>query len=332
MEIKQVLVTGGAGYVGAVLVPILLNNGVNVKVIDWYIFGDKIFGKYDHHPGLKQIKGDIRDGKLMDRELDGTDAVIHLACISNDPSYELDRNFGKSINYDATRQLTDLAKKRGVARFIYASTSSVYGIKKEAEVTENLSLEPLTDYSKYKMLSEQYILGQQSDDFTVVVIRPATICGYSPRMRLDLTVNMLTVQALTRKKISVFGGKQYRPNIHIKDMAELYLKTLKYPKEKISGKIYNVGYQNYTILEIADMVKKVIGDPQIEIAVSPTNDNRSYRIASGKIKEELGFVPKHTVAEAIIDIKKAFRAGKIASPESDSRYYNIKKMKEILGK
>lgn len=327
MTIKTVLVTGGAGYVGAALVPKLLKHGFTVKVIDWYIYGSKVIPK---QPKLLQIKGDVRDAQLLKKELKGMDAVIHLACISNDPSFELDPSLGRSVNYDATVQLADLAKEAGVKRFVYASSSSVYGVRQEKEVTEDLPLEPLTDYSKYKAICEKYILNAQTDKFIVLILRPATVCGYSSRMRLDLTVNILTINALVNKKITVFGGSQKRPNIHIDDMTDLYVQTLKYPDSKIAGKIYNAGYDNYTVMEIARMVKRVAGGKEIEIEVKPTNDLRSYHISSEKIKKELGFVPKHTVEEAILDLKRAYETGKIPNPMEDERYYNIRKMQSIM--
>jgi len=326
MNIKSVLVTGGAGYVGAVLVPKLLKKGYYVKVLDWYIYGDVL----GDHPNLKNIKGDIRDAKVLKREFPGIDTVIHLACISNDPSFELDPKLGKTVNYDATIQLVELAKLRGVKRFIYASTSSVYGVKKEREVTEKLSLEPLTDYSKFKAICEQYIKKRQSKGFTVLILRPATVCGYSPRLRLDLTVNMLTIQALVNKRITVFGGSQMRPNIHIEDMAEIYIRSLQYPASKIGGKIYNVGYENYTLLAIAKMIKKILGDRSIEIVMSPSNDNRSYHISSKKIEKELGFVPKHSIEQAILDLKLAYEQGKIPKALTDNKYYNIRVMQRLL--
>lgn len=314
---------------GAVLVPKLIAAGYRVKVLDWYIYDRNVFTPYKKNRSLIEIKGDIRDKKLLEKELHGVDAVIHLACISNDPSFELDPVLGKSINFNATKMLVDLALKNKVKRFIYASTSSVYGVKKEKEVTEDLPLEPLTDYSKYKALCEKYLLQKKGKDFTVLIIRPATICGYSPRLRLDLTVNMLTLQALVNREITVFGGSQLRPNIHIEDMTDLYVFLLSQPVEKIAGKIYNVGYQNYTVMEIARMIQKVINDKEIKIKVLPTNDNRSYRISSALIKKELGFDPKHTVEEAILDLIKAFEMGLIPNSMTDKRYYNIKTMKSI---
>lgn len=323
---NNILITGGAGYVGAVLVPKLLKKGYQVTVLDWFIYGDKVFGKFTDNPNLIRVKGDIRDKKLMIKTLKGVDAIIHLACISNDPSFELDPRLGKSINFDGTLQLFDLSKKLGVKRFIYASSSSVYGVKKEAKVTERLVLEPLTDYSKYKALCEKYIMDNGKKGFTTLILRPATVCGYSPRLRLDLTVNLLTIQALVNKKITVFGGGQLRPNIHIEDMTDLYVKTLEYPDSLINGKIYNAGYENYSVLEIAQMVKKVIGDKKIKIRIDKTNDNRSYKISSEKIRKELGFIPKHSVEEAIGDLKKAYEEGKIPHPLTGNRYYNIKTM------
>jgi len=327
-ELKNILVTGGAGYVGAVLVPKLLNAGYNVKVIDLYIYGDDVLAAVKDNPALTEVKGDIRDRAMLEREMPGTDAVIHLACISNDPSYELDPDLGKSINYDAFLTLVDTAKAGGVKRFIYASSSSVYGIKSEPEVTEDLPLEPLTDYSKYKALCEDYLQKEASDDFIVTTIRPATVCGYSPRLRLDLTVNILTNHAVNKGEITVFGGEQKRPNFHIEDMTDLYVFLLEQPAGKIHKKIYNAGYENYKVREIAEMVNGELGG-NIPIKVTPTNDNRSYHVSSKKIKAELGFEAKRTIPQAIHDLKAAFDAGKIPDPMNGRRYYNIKTMQDI---
>ncbi len=329
MKINSVLVTGGAGYVGAVLIPKLLKNKFKVTVIDTYIYGENVFNEFKNHPHLKQVKGDIRNKHLIKNELQNVDAVIHLACISNDPSYNLNPIPGKAINYDATIHLVDTAKTLRIKRFIFASSSSVYGVKKENEVTEDLPLSPLTDYSKYKSMSEEYLLNLNDKNFSVLILRPATVCGYSPRLRLDLTVNMLTLQALVNKKITVFGGSQTRPNIHIEDMTDLYVKSLEYPDMKIAGKIYNAGYENHTILEIAQMIKKVLKDSEIKIEVTPTNDLRSYRISSEKIKKELKFTPRHSIEDAIIDLMNAYEQGKILDPISNDVYYNIKMLKRI---
>jgi len=327
-SIQQVLVTGGAGYVGAVLVPQLLQAGYRVKVLDLYLFGDDVLDAVKDHPGLEQIRGDLRNRALLQRIIPGCDAVIHLACISNDPSFELDPQLGKSINYDAFLPLVEISKLSGVRRFIYASSSSVYGIKEEANVTEDLPLQPLTDYSKYKALCEEVLLAQREPGFVVLVLRPATVCGYSPRLRLDLTVNILTSHAVNRRKIQVFGGRQLRPNIHIEDMAAVYVRSLQWSDEQIDGKIYNVGYDNYQVLEIAEMVRGVVG-PDVEIAITPTNDLRSYHVSSENIKRELDFQPQRTVQDAVRDLVSAFQAGRIPNPLSDARYINVKTIQAL---
>src|SRR5438552_910357 len=250
-SLKRVLVTGGAGYVGAVLVPKLLERGYLVRVLDLYLYGDDVLRASACNPSLEQIKSDIRDRPLLERVMPGCDAVVHLACISNDPSFELNPHLGKSINYDAFFDLVAVAKDSGVKRFIYASSSSVYGVKSDENVTEELPLEPLTDYSKYKALCEEVLLKAQAPGFTTVVLRPATVCGYSPRLRLDLTVNILTNFAVNSGRMTVFGGAQKRPNIHIADMVAAYLRLLDASDAEISGKIFNAGYENHTGREIA---------------------------------------------------------------------------------
>ncbi|MDH5536754.1 MAG: SDR family oxidoreductase, partial [Betaproteobacteria bacterium] len=271
---------------------------------------------------------DIRDTALLRRVLPGVDAVIHLACISNDPSFELDPALGKSINYDAFVELVKISKDSGAHRFIYASSSSVYGIKEDQDVTEDLPLEPLTDYSKYKALCEEVLMREKAPGFTVLIIRPATVCGYSPRLRLDLTVNILTNHAVSERAIKVFGGEQMRPNIHIDDMVRVYLEALKWPAEAIDGRVYNVGYHNFKVREIADMVKEVIG-PDIRIVTTPTNDNRSYHVSSEKIKRELGFSPQRALVDAVRDLSDAFAANKIPDSMTDDRYYNIRRMQRV---
>jgi nucleoside-diphosphate-sugar epimerase len=325
---KKILVTGGAGYVGAVLVPKLLAEGYEISVLDLYLFGDNVLDAVASNPALQQIKGDIRDERVLKRALDGRDAVIHLACISNDPSFELNPELGRSINYDAFLPLVRLSKQAGVRRFIYASSSSVYGIKDEPNVTEDLPLTPLTDYSKYKALCEDILLREQSDDFTVLILRPATVCGYSPRLRLDLTVNILTNHAVTCNKIMVFGGDQLRPNIHIDDITDVYIQSLGWPAKCIAGKIFNVGYENRKVIEIAEMVRKAVGE-DVVITKEPTSDNRSYHISSKKIEQELGFRPRRTISDAIQDLRMAFGDGKVPDPMKDNRYYNVKLMQAV---
>lgn len=327
-QFKQVLVTGGAGYVGAVLVPLLLANGYWVKVLDLYLYGDDVLAEAKGHPNLVEIKGDIRDRALLERIVPGCDAVIHLACISNDPSFELDTELGKSINYDAFIDLVKVSKNSGVRRFVYASSSSVYGIKNEENVTEELSLEPLTDYSKYKALCEEVLLKEREAGFRTLIIRPATVCGYSPRLRLDLTVNILTNHAVNNRVIKVFGGEQMRPNIHVKDMVELYLRCLEWPDVAIDGKIYNAGYHNHRVKEIAGIVRGVVGE-DVKVVTTPTDDNRSYHISSEKIKRELGYEPGRSLEDAVNDLVGAFRGGLIPDSMTDDRYYNIKRMQRL---
>ena len=323
--LKNIFITGGAGYVGAVLVPNLLENGYVVTVLDLMIYGENVLLK---HPNLNAIKGDIRDQALLKELIPGQDAVVHLACISNDPSFELNPELGKSINLDAFRPLVEISHNTGVKRFIYASSSSVYGIKNELDVHEEMNLEPLTDYSRFKADCEKILAEYQSEDFTTVTIRPATVCGYSPRQRLDVVVNILTNLAYHNREISVFGGDQLRPNIHIQDMVEAYMVLLEAPKEKINGKSFNAGYENQTVKELAQTVKNVVGE-DVKLITTPTDDNRSYHISSKKIKDELGFEAQHTIQEAVEDLKNAFDNGLLPDSLENEMYFNIKRMQSL---
>ena len=327
-DLKRIMITGGAGYVGGRLVPQLLEDGYEVTVLDLYLYGRQLFAPWADNPGLREVEGDLRDESTVQRALEGADAVIHLACISNDPSFELNPDLGKSINYDALPFLIEESKRVGVTRFVYASSSSVYGVKQEERVTEELSLEPLTDYSKFKMLGEELCLKAADDSFTVACVRPATVCGYSPRQRLDVIVNLLTGHAFYKGKIKVFGGAQYRPNIHIDDMVDCYRLLLSAPAEKIQRAVYNAGYENHTVSDIAEMVRSVVGKP-VELVVEPTNDPRSYRVDSGLIERELGFKAKRTIAEAAEGLAQAFAAGKLPEAPDHPRYWNIRTMQNV---
>ena len=325
---KRVLVTGGAGYVGSSLVPKLLDAGYAVSVLDLYLYGDDLFKDFRGNSRLREIRGDLRDPGSVGRSLEGCDAVIHLACISNDPSFDLDPELGKSINFDCFRPLVRAGKDAGVKRFIYASSSSVYGIKKEWNVTEDLPRQPLTDYSKFKAMCEDVLDEERQLGFVTVIIRPATVCGYAPRLRLDLTVNILTNLAITNSRITVFGGQQLRPNLHIDDMTDLYVSLLEADDTEVDGKVWNVGYHNLTVREIAEMVRERVGDG-IDIVVTPSDDDRSYRVSSERIFRDFGYSAKRSVSDAILDLKSAFAAGRIPNSITDDRYYNVRRMRSV---
>jgi nucleoside-diphosphate-sugar epimerase len=322
---QHILVTGGAGYVGSNLVPKLLAAGYRVTVLDLCIYGGDVLAP---HPRLRVVAGDLRNPGHVADALQGCDAVIHLACISNDPSFDLDPTLGRSINYDCFRPLVRASKDAGVRRFIYASSSSVYGIKNAPDVHEDLPLEPLTDYSKYKAMCEDVLVAEREPGFVTVILRPATVCGYAPRLRLDLTVNILTNLAFNNGRITVFGGNQLRPNLHVDDMTDLYGLLLEAPDAAVDGKVWNAGYHNLKVMEIAEKVREEIGR-QVEIVVTPTDDHRSYHVSSERIRRDLGFQARRTVENAIVDLRDAFAAGKVPNAMSDDRYYNIKRMQSL---
>ena len=329
-----VAVIGGAGYVGAVLVPRLLEEGYRVRVFDLFIYGEEALAGVRDNPRLEMIKGDVRDLAAVQAAVRGADAVIHLACISNDPSVELDPDLSKSVNLDSFGPTVKAAKEAGVRRFIFASSGSVYGVSDSPQVTEEHPLVPVSLYNKYKAACEPLLFAEQSPTFTTVSVRPATICGYSPRQRLDLTVNILTNHAVNNGKITVFGGVQMRPNLHMHAMVDLSCLLLTVPAEKIAGQIFNAGYQNYSVAETAEVVRKVVCEElpekgEIEIVTTPSDDIRSYRINSDKIQRVLGFVPKRTIEDGARDLIKAFKAGKLPDSMSDTRYSNIKTMKAV---
>ena len=319
---KKVFITGGAGYVGSALTDYLIDNGYEVTVYDLLLYGSKVFSS---NKNLKIIKGDIRNIKLFRNSVKNHDTVIHLACISNDPSFELDPKLGKSINLDAFEPLVNASREQGVRRFIYASSSSVYGVKNEKNVNEEMSLEPLTDYSKFKVECEKILLKFKSDNFETVVIRPATVCGFSRRQRLDVIVNILTNLAFHKREIRVFGGDQLRPNIHIKDMLRAYLLILNASAEKVNGEIFNAGWENMTVSEIAKTVKNNVGS-DINIIKTQTDDNRSYHISSLKIKKILNFNTKFTIQDAVKDLTDVFKKKILKDPLNNDLYFNVKRM------
>ena len=331
-KFNHVLVTGGAGYCGSVLVPQMLEMGYQVTVYDIQYYGCDSLPL--EHPNLNIVKGDIRDISHLASSLNDVDAFIHLACISNDASFELDENLSTSVNLDAFEPMVIAAKQSGVRRFIYASTSSVYGISEEPEVKEDHPLVPLTLYNKFKGMCEPLLLKHTDKKFVGVIYRPATVCGYGPRQRLDVSVNILTNLAVNKGKITVFGGSQLRPNLHIQDYAELCKTQLEASDEIIADQVFNCGYQNMSIMQIAETVKKVVLEEfpekdKITVEVSPSNDLRSYHINSDKITIVIGFKPQHSVERAIRDLCRAFREGKLPDSLENDIYFNVRKMKKI---
>ena len=319
---KNIFITGGAGYVGSYLSDYLLEKNYNVTVYDLFLYGEDVFKNKNN---IRLIKGDIRNETLLNESIKGHDIVIHLACISNDPSFELNPNLGKSINLDSFEPLVKIAKRQNIQRFIYASSSSVYGIKDIKDVHEEISLEPITDYSKFKAKCETILNNYSDENFTTITIRPATVCGYSRRQRLDVIVNILTNVGYHKKEISIFGGNQLRPNIHIKDMARAYEKLIEADKTLINGQIFNAGWENKSVNEIAKTVKIELGE-DVDMVVTPTNDNRSYHISSEKIKKILNFQTKFTISDAVRDLKEAFELNLLKDPLNNPNYFNIKKM------
>jgi len=327
----RVLVTGGAGYCGSRLVPQLLDLGHQVTVYDVMYFGHEFLPK---NARLKVVQGDIRDSEKFAATVAGHDAVVNLACISNDASFELNEALSTSVNLDAFEPMVVAAKKAGVKRFVYASSSSVYGVSDKPDVTEDHPLLPLTLYNKYKGMCEPLLKKHTDDKFTGVIFRPATVCGYAPRQRLDLSVNILTNHAINANKITVFGGSQLRPNLHVQDYCDAVKLFLTVPSEKIQNETFNVGYQNLSLMEIAHLVRNVVGSKfpergSPEIVTTPTDDIRSYHINSDKIKRQLGFAPKHTIEDAVAELCDAFREGGLPDSMSDDRYFNVKRLKRL---
>ena len=332
LKFNHVLITGGAGYCGSVLVPQMLDMGYRVTVYDIQYYGCEFLPL--NNPNLTVIKGDIRDIEKLEPLMADVDAVLHLACISNDASFELDENLSTTVNMDAFEPIVLGAKKARVKRFIYASTSSVYGISKELDVKEDHPLVPLTLYNKYKGLCEPILFKHTDENFVGVAYRPATVCGYGPRQRLDLSVNILTNLAVNKGNITVFGGSQLRPNLHIQDYVDLCKALLEAPDEKIANEIFNCGYENLSIMEIAETVKKVVAEEfpdknEIGIEVTSSDDLRSYHINSDKITEVIGFKPQYSVEDAVRGLCHAFREGKLPNSLDDDKYFNVRTMKKI---
>jgi nucleoside-diphosphate-sugar epimerase len=327
-KLWNVMVTGGAGYVGSALVPKLLAEGHNVTVLDLYMYGEDLFAAHRTNSRFREVKGDLRDAVAVKNALQGANAVIHLACISNDPSFELNPELGKSINFDCFLPLVRASKEAGVRRFLYASSSSVYGVKGEAEVTEDLALQPLTDYSKFKAMCEDVLEAEREPGFVTCTLRPSTVCGYAPRQRLDVVVNILSNYAYHTGKIRVFGGAQKRPNIHVEDMTDLYCFMLQQPDAAIDGQIFNAGYENHTVMQLANLVNGVMGG-KLAIDVQPTDDMRSYHVSSSKLQRSLGFAASHSIDEAVRGLVDAFKEHRLQDPMNNPMYFNIKRMQQL---
>lgn len=321
---KKVVLIGGAGYVGSQLTLDLLWSGYSVVVIDNFTYGNPFSFV---NVNLKLVQADVRKISSFIACLDNAYAVIHLACVSNDPSFDLDPEYGKSVNLDCFPELIEAVKSSNIDRFVYASSSSVYGIKGEEHVTENLSLEPLTDYSKFKVECEQILFETDIGGTSKTIIRPATVCGPSLRQRLDVVVNIFAMNSYFNGKLTVLGGDQLRPNIHIADMCGAYVHIIEHDKEIIQNEIYNVGFENKSVSELANIALKVVGE-HVEVEIKPTNDPRSYRVNSDKITLETGFMPKHSVRKGFVDLVEAFKLGHCQDAMTNPLYKNIDVLKQ----
>jgi nucleoside-diphosphate-sugar epimerase len=333
MSSQRILITGGFGYVGSRLTPHLLERGHNVRVLDLMLYTSSGLDALYKHPAFGEwsgrfelLQGDIRDGEAVRRSLKNIETVIHLAAISNDPTGEIDDVLTRQVNFDADGMLLALAREAGVRRFINASSSSVFGARNEVEIDERLEPAPLTSYSRYKMLAEWLVIAAASPDFCTVNIRPATICGVSPRQRFDLTVNKLTADAVSKRVITVHGGEQRRPNVGMSDMINLYALLTEVDAALINGKTFNFGFENHKVIEIAKIIQAELSDLDVEIKITETLDVRDYHISSRKIVGALGYKPVSSIRKEVAMLRAALEAGRF--PDVDAlKHYNIAFMK-----
>jgi len=332
--VKKLIIFGGGGYCASVLIPQLVNDDWDVTAYDTFWYGTDHLPKV---PNLHLVQGDVRDLDKIRESLKSKEYVLHLSCISNDASFELDEKLSTSVNLDSFEPLVVAAKEAGVKRFVFASSSSVYGVSDSPDVTEDHPLVPLTLYNKYKGMCEPLLFKHTEENFVGVVFRPATVCGYGPRQRLDLSVNILTNHAVNKGKITVFGGDQLRPNLHVQDYADLCKLLLTSPSDKVRNEVFNCGFQNMSIMSIAQIVKKVVEETfpekgSIPIDITTSDDPRSYHINSEKISSTLNFKPKHSIEDAVRDLCKAFKEGKLPNSFDDNKYFNVRTMKAIGAK
>jgi len=332
MPTRFILVTGGFGYVGSRLTPHLLGLGHRVRVLDRMLYTDagldalKRDARFADWQGrFELVRGDLRDPDAVANAVAGVDTIIHLAAISNDPTGDIDEVLTRQVNFDAVGQLLALARAAGVRRFINASSSSVFGIKDVPDVTETLEPQPLTYYSRYKMLAEWLVTATASPDFCSVNIRPATICGYSPRQRFDLTVNKLTADAVRKRVITVHGGEQRRPNVGMTDMVNLYGLLVEADAAKLNGRTFNFGFENHKVIEIARIIQSELADLNVEIKVTDTLDKRDYHISSAKIVRELGYQPVSSIRAEVATLRRALDSGAFADIDAPE-HYNMKFM------
>ncbi len=335
MARNAILVTGGMGYVGSRLTPHLLSLGHRVRVLDLCLYGDMGLTALHSQPEWDEwserfelIRGDLRSPEVLDKAVSGMDTVIHLAAISNDPTGEVDEVLTRQVNFDSVGMLLSIAKAAGVKRFINASSSSVFGIKKDPEVTEALEPEPLTYYSKYKALSEWLVNTASSESFCTVNVRPATICGFSPRQRFDLTVNKLTADALAKRVITVHGGEQRRPNVGMTDMINLYGMLVQANGNVINGRTFNFGFENLKVIEIAQLIQAELSDLNVDIKVTETHDNRDYHISSKRIVQALGYQPVSSIKQEVANLRKTLESGYFSDTDG-AQYYNMKSMQLV---
>jgi len=328
-DIKTILVTGGAGYIGSILCPKLINNNYNVIVYDSLFYGNTGLASILNHHNFKLIQGDIRDIESLSIALTNVDCVIHLAAISNDPSAELDPEITRQINHLSYKPLLNICKSKGVKRFINSSSIGVYGINYDNNVTEDEPLNPITEYAKCKALTEEIVKQAATSEFTSVSLRCGTVCGWSPRMRFDLSLNTLTAIALQNKELTILGGDQRRPQIYIEDVADFFVAMLSIGSAKINGRIFNAAGHNYKISDLSLAIKEVLGGGLVVKHMPPRDDERSYHVCSDKIKNELGLVLKHDIKDAIISIYNAYKE-KLWSDYTSENYNNVKKITSTI--